>query len=201
MSEPTQKTGKTGSFKKTSKETKIEGAQTLPKKAGLYTTKNIILLIGCILLMGLGAGLYFGVKTNFEIYPDDSKVTQQDNTQPSKQLSKTQNAPIKLADENKQGENEKTLLDFILSKSKKDLSYLVLSYKENTYLLAITEDKNIQDLLKSRKLHIGQKVVVETSEPIKFKKEPREITELKKKLKRVTLVKLKKLETVEAREF
>jgi hypothetical protein len=204
MSKPTREKNKPKGFKKEPKETKVEEAkesQALPKKTGLYTAKNIILLVGCILLMGLGAGLYFGVGAKFEQYPSNHSGPQEHNAHPLNQPPNTQNTPIQLSDQAKQPENQKILLDFLLSKSKKDLSYLVLSHEKNTYLLAITEDKNIRRLLNSKQLHIGQKVEVETSEPIKFKNEPKEVTELKRKLKRVTLVKLKKLKTIETRGF
>jgi hypothetical protein len=94
-----------------------------------------------------------------------------------------------------------TLLDIKASQSKKGLIYIILSGKDNSYILALSEDAAVRERIKTKELRIGQSVTINVSKPISFKREPQEVSELKKKLKRVKLVMLKSIEPINKRQF
>jgi hypothetical protein len=88
-------------------------------------------------------------------------------------------------------ETRHLILDRIPSNLKKSLNYIVLSGEDNSYIIGISENENINNQFKTKKLTLGMLVTIESTKPIKLKNEPKELTELRKRLKNTKLVMLK----------
>lgn len=182
----------------------LKKTETIQEKDTNKTHKpwasELLILISCCVLILTGWWMFTTGVNKLGLPPELTNTSLLTPAQPVNK-AKPRNAPtfpVTIVDDKK---NIRTLLDFYPSKTEENITYVVLSNPNNTYLIAISKDMTLRKSLLSKKLRVGQKVDVEVSKPIKFRKEPKEITELKIKLKKTTLVMLEGIKSVKTRNF
>lgn len=174
-----------------------------PEKVKGINTRLLLLATGCLLLTILSAGIF--IKGSKIISLDRTKTVSEvpeplTNTQPKNARLNT--IPIIITEKADSPKiTTSTILDFYTSRTKKEITYILLASQNNTYLIAITESAIIKEQLASKALKIGQQVKIEVSNPIEFKKEPQEITDLRKRLKKTILVRLKSIQALQPKKF